>query len=194
MPSCTRLCGSRPVMSRPSSRMVPAVGRSTPVNMLMIVVLPAPFGPISACRAPFSTESVTSLVATMPPNCFTRPFVSSTGAMSAPLGLAREARLELPLCRDGAFGDGGGEPQDLRTGQPKHGDDDNRKHDLLHEGQVRQHADRENHGCDHGTVDAAEHDHHDESETKPELPVLRVHVGQVILHQLEQHGADHAAV
>src|SRR5215213_1519653 len=133
MPSCTRLCGSRPVMSRPSSRMVPAVGRSTPVNMLMIVVLPAPFGPISACRAPFSTESVTSLVATMPPNCLTSPFVSSTGAISVRRGLAREARFELLLGRDGAFGDGGREPQDIRASQPEHGHNDDGKHDLLHE-------------------------------------------------------------
>src|SRR5256885_14022181 len=127
MPSCTRLCGSRPVMSRPSSRMVPAVGRSTPVNMLMIVVLPAPFGPISACRAPFSTESVTSLVAIMPPNCFTSPFVSSTGAISAPLGFARETRLEHFLYAHGALGDGRSDLQDIRTRKPEHGHDHDRE-------------------------------------------------------------------
>ena len=45
------------VMSWPSSRMRPAVGASTPVSRLMSVVLPAPFGPISAWRAPFSTAA-----------------------------------------------------------------------------------------------------------------------------------------
>ena len=40
----------------PSSMMRPAVGRSTPVSRLIIVVLPAPFGPIRAWRAPFSID------------------------------------------------------------------------------------------------------------------------------------------
>ena len=48
----------------------------------MTVVLPAPFGPISAWRAPFSTLSETSLAATMPPKRFSRPMVSSAGAMA----------------------------------------------------------------------------------------------------------------
>ena len=63
--------------------MRPAVGRSTPVSRLMSVVLPAPFGPISAWRAPVSTVSDTSLVAVMPPNCLTSPLVSSTGGHQA---------------------------------------------------------------------------------------------------------------
>ena len=39
-------------MSSPASTMRPAVGASTPVSRLTKVVLPAPLGPISACRAP----------------------------------------------------------------------------------------------------------------------------------------------
>src|SRR5437868_6405636 len=136
MPSCTRLCGSRPVMSRPPSRMLPVVGRSTPVSMLMIVVLPAPFGPISACRAPFSIESVTSLVAIMPPNCFTSPFVSSTGAISALSGFTHDARLEHPLYVEGAFRDGRCHPQNICTREPEHGHDDEREQNLLHEWQL----------------------------------------------------------
>ena len=66
MPSLTRRCEAYAVMSRPSSRMRPAVGRSTPVRRLISVVLPAPFGPISAWRAPFSTFSETLLVAVEP--------------------------------------------------------------------------------------------------------------------------------
>src|SRR6516164_5441569 len=83
MPRWTRLCGSTSVMSRPSRRIWPAVGRSTPVNRLTIVVLPAPLGPINAWRAPFSILSETSLVATMPPNRFTNPQVSSTVAITS---------------------------------------------------------------------------------------------------------------
>jgi hypothetical protein len=47
-PRRTRRCGASVVMSRPSRRIVPEVGSSTPVSRLMSVVLPAPFGPISA--------------------------------------------------------------------------------------------------------------------------------------------------
>src|SRR5262245_27167092 len=70
-------------MSSPSSRMRPADGRSTPVSRLITVVLPAPFGPISACRAPFSTLSETPFTAAMPPKCFSRATVSSATGMSA---------------------------------------------------------------------------------------------------------------
>ena len=51
-PRRTRRCGARRVMSSPSSRIAPAVGSSMPVSRLIRVVLPAPFGPISAWRAP----------------------------------------------------------------------------------------------------------------------------------------------
>src|SRR3954468_16618598 len=119
MPSCTRLCASRLVMSRPSSAIEPAVGRSTPVSRLMIVVLPAPFGPISAWRAPFSIDSDTSLVATMPPNSFTRLVVSSTGDISAP-PCAGKLATEAALYGDRAIGDPRRELQDVRPRQPKH--------------------------------------------------------------------------
>jgi hypothetical protein len=76
MPSRTRWCGSSAVMSRPSSMIVPAVGLSTPVSRLITVVLPAPFGPINAWRAPFSIASETSCAATMPPKRFSNPLVS----------------------------------------------------------------------------------------------------------------------
>src|SRR5215471_11373944 len=72
-------------MSCPSSRMRPAEGRSTPVSRLITVVLPAPFGPIKAWRAPFSILSETPATAAMPPKCFSRPTVSSATGMSASL-------------------------------------------------------------------------------------------------------------
>ena len=51
-PRFTRACGGMCVMRSPASITSPASGRSTPVSRLMSVVLPAPFGPISAWRAP----------------------------------------------------------------------------------------------------------------------------------------------
>src|SRR5437763_1029846 len=121
MPSPTRRCGSSAVMSRPSSQIVPAVGRSTPVRRLMIVVLPAPFGPISAWRAPFCTDRETSLVATIPPKCFSSPRVSSTGGIGTPL--AREPASHLALQRVGAFGDLRTKRKDMRPRDHEHGDD-----------------------------------------------------------------------
>src|SRR5580704_2581305 len=77
----------------------PAVGRSTPVSRLITVVLPAPFGPINACRAPFSIDNETSCAATMPPKRFSSPIVSRTGIDSMPLrrGIAgcRRTRQKL---------------------------------------------------------------------------------------------------
>src|SRR6202034_2103053 len=85
MPSRTRWCGRSPVMSLPARMMLPAVGRSTPVSRLITVVLPAPFGPIKACRAPFSIDNETSCAAIMPPKRFSRPTVSRIGTASTSL-------------------------------------------------------------------------------------------------------------
>ncbi len=50
------------VMSSPFSMMRPDDGESAPVIRLTSVVLPAPFGPISARRAPRSSVRLTSCV------------------------------------------------------------------------------------------------------------------------------------
>ena len=49
--------------SRPSSSMVPLVGRSSVVSILMVVVLPAPLGPRKAKISPAATSKETSLTA-----------------------------------------------------------------------------------------------------------------------------------
>src|ERR1700730_4620364 len=54
-------------MLRPSNTMEPAVGGKSPVTQLNIVVLPAPFGPISANTLPGSTSKLTLSTATRPP-------------------------------------------------------------------------------------------------------------------------------
>src|SRR5215471_18028720 len=87
-------------MSLPSSRICPAVGLVTPVSRLTMVVLPAPFGPISAWRAPFSIESDTWLAAMMPPKCLSRPRVSSTGMARTLVGAGFRAGAHLADRRD----------------------------------------------------------------------------------------------
>src|SRR5580692_3347394 len=60
--------------------MVPALGRNCPINWLISVVLPAPFGPMMACNSPRSTSSERLSVATMPPNRRTRFSTRSNGS------------------------------------------------------------------------------------------------------------------
>ena len=47
-----------PSIRVPSNRTWPSVGRNTPVTTLNTVVLPAPFGPISAKISPARTSSL----------------------------------------------------------------------------------------------------------------------------------------
>src|SRR5580693_3447176 len=58
--------------SKPSIRIVPEVGRSTVVSILMVVDLPAPFGPRKAKMPPASTSKLTSFTAVMAPKDFVR--------------------------------------------------------------------------------------------------------------------------
>src|SRR5690242_842121 len=62
-------------MSSPSSSTRPPVGDNTPVRRLTTVVLPAPFGPISAWRAPRAIDSDKSRVAASAPKFLLRPTV-----------------------------------------------------------------------------------------------------------------------
>ena len=48
MPAAAMRSGRMPVMLRPCKMTLPSVGVYTPVIMLKAVVLPAPFGPMSA--------------------------------------------------------------------------------------------------------------------------------------------------
>src|SRR4029453_18446983 len=79
-------------MSSPASRMVPECGSSCPVSCLIRVVLPAPFGPITACNSPRATSSETLSVATIPPNRRTRFSTRSKGsATTQPPEQAKDA-------------------------------------------------------------------------------------------------------
>src|SRR6516164_7172016 len=83
-------------MSAPSRRICPALGRSAPVTRLTKVVLPAPFGPINACRAPCSSRNSTALATVSAPKLLCSPRVSSAGALIAPPASSshRAARLQ----------------------------------------------------------------------------------------------------
>ncbi len=64
--------------------MRPAVGRYSPVSTLMKVLLPEPFGPISACTVPRRTAMSTPSSAFRPPKCLARPSMRSTASAAAP--------------------------------------------------------------------------------------------------------------
>src|SRR5665213_589437 len=55
-------------MSSPLKTMLPEVGRSTPVMQLKNVLLPAPFGPMTARISPAPSSKSTALSAAKPPN------------------------------------------------------------------------------------------------------------------------------
>ena len=63
----SRRAGKRE-MSRPAKWIAPASGRNPPASAETSVVLPAPFGPMTAWISPGMTVSVTSASASSPPN------------------------------------------------------------------------------------------------------------------------------
>ena len=62
-------------------RIVPAVGSRTPRIMLMLVVLPAPFGPSRPTISPALTSKETSSTATRSPYSFRMPATDNTATM-----------------------------------------------------------------------------------------------------------------
>src|SRR4051812_6138412 len=91
-PRCARRSTAKRVTSSPANTMRPASGASKPEIWLISVVLPAPFGPITACSSPGSTSSVTPSVTRRPPKFFDRLSMRSTGsATSHPPQLLRHA-------------------------------------------------------------------------------------------------------
>src|SRR4051794_21398031 len=97
MPARVRRKGGVPVMSTPSSSTRPVVGRSRPDTRLNSVVLPAPFGPITASSSPSRTSSPTSATIVAPPMTSPRSLVARIGialtrVSSVPLALHRRER------------------------------------------------------------------------------------------------------
>src|SRR5437667_323354 len=83
MPSATRACGGRSVISTPRNNTLPSVTGNRPQIRLTIVLLPEPFGPISPRISPSATARSTCSTAHTPPNCLVSNLSSSTGRFLA---------------------------------------------------------------------------------------------------------------
>src|SRR4051794_17061413 len=88
MPRAARLAGPSREITRPANAIVPASGRSSPARAETSVVLPAPFGPMTAWISPGMTESVTSASAGSPPNRLLSPDIASSASAIAVPALA----------------------------------------------------------------------------------------------------------
>src|SRR5262249_52975745 len=92
-------------MSSPPRTIWPASGASIRVIRLMSVVLPAPFGPISAWRTPCGSSSSTSCATTSEPNFLLMFFTESTQTAENAVGKEhhhcdeQQADPEVPVLR-----------------------------------------------------------------------------------------------
>src|SRR3954469_11943259 len=78
-------CGARSaVTSSPANVMRPLSGRKSPASWPMKVVLPAPFGPMTACVSPSRTSKSMPSVARRAPKVFTSWRASSIGLVENP--------------------------------------------------------------------------------------------------------------
>src|SRR4051812_1423017 len=80
-------CAGRPPMSSPRKRMFPALGARSPESRFSSVVLPAPFGPMTACTAPGGKARLTESTAVRPPKRRLSASVSSIGVTAATASL-----------------------------------------------------------------------------------------------------------
>src|SRR5262245_42713782 len=92
-------------MSKPATEPRPAVGRSSPARILMVVVLPAPFGPRKPKISPGRTAKVTPSTAVKRPKPLVSPSTSTAGGAGSPVadrtgspaaGIAARLRLARP--------------------------------------------------------------------------------------------------
>src|SRR5262249_41989657 len=84
-PSWLRRCTGSAVMSPPSKRIRPESGATSPASWPIRVVLPAPFGPMTACSSPRTTSSMMWSDATTPSKRLARSSIcSKASAMTEP--------------------------------------------------------------------------------------------------------------
>src|ERR1051326_6964352 len=102
MPRVVRRDGRISSRARPSNLMAPSSGASTPVSRLKKMVLPGPFGPISARTLAGATSISSSLSAKNPPNRFVRPLISRQAAARS--GMARRPQAAERIAREQAVG------------------------------------------------------------------------------------------
>src|SRR5882757_9009963 len=85
--------------SRPRIWMLPEVGASRPVSILMVVDLPAPLGPRKPKNCPGATHRSIPLTATSSPKRRVRPWIEMVGARSIKLlNLAHPPDLQNGYC------------------------------------------------------------------------------------------------
>src|SRR3990172_8385163 len=77
-PFCARAGACSGVTFSPAKRIVPESGRRSPESWLMKVVLPAPFGPITACVSPSCMSKLILSHARRAPKLFDSPRTSSS--------------------------------------------------------------------------------------------------------------------
>src|ERR1700716_3597841 len=75
-PRLARLLAGSAGMSSPAKRVPPASGRRLPASCAISVVLPAPFGPMTACVSPSSTSSSMPALARKAPKLLYRACTS----------------------------------------------------------------------------------------------------------------------
>src|SRR3984885_8757256 len=136
-PSRLRFHAGRCVTSWPAKRMVPAVGRNWPINWLISVVLPAPFGPMIACSSPRAISSERLSVATMPPNRRTRFSMRSNGsATGKPPDQPHDHRPIFSDLRQEFFEHEIDDGADDRAEQRSHAAEDDHHHEIAGAGPV----------------------------------------------------------
>jgi hypothetical protein len=96
-PRDLRRLRERDVLPVEQNRILPRVGAKNLVSRLKQVVLPAPFGPISAWIVPRTTFRLTSLTATKPLNSFVSDCVSMMMSLALTGLPSRGALGDSPL-------------------------------------------------------------------------------------------------
>src|SRR5215469_3007280 len=97
MPIDRRTSPGRATTSYPASEAPPEVGRSSVASILIVVVLPAPFGPRKPKISPGATVNVTPRTASIGPKRLTRLRTSMIGVCISGIFASPPG----PVCRDG---------------------------------------------------------------------------------------------
>src|SRR3954468_11486819 len=93
---CRRTSSRLRTTSKPATRAVPPVGRSRVQRILIVVDLPAPFGPRNPNSSPARTERSMPRTASTSSYLFTRPLASTAGGRSttaSPEGVPNAVRV-----------------------------------------------------------------------------------------------------
>src|SRR5690349_25059666 len=122
--------GGRPAISWPSKQIRPASGRRNPLTRLNSVVLPAPFGPMSAVIEPRLTSKPALSTACRPPKRFRTPSTTRIGLWGSGVEIELLLLAEQPLWTE----------RHERHDQEADDDVSERRHLLRRDRQVKQDA------------------------------------------------------